>query len=306
MSLSDEVRAELAAIAPARECDRLAELCALCHAAGRLHLHGQGSVSLHLDLSDGPAARRAFSLLRSFDVDAEIRTYRRRSFDRGTRYQLHVPGEPRALQVLNEAGVLSASLGPRDRPPRRVAARTCCRAAYIRGALLGAGSVTGPRAPHLELRTTNAGGALFLAEVAAAAGVPLKVQERPRHAAAYAKGAETVADMLALAGASEAALLLDEAAVVAEARARANRLANADHANLVRGGRAAHRQLQAIRRLERSGQLVRVPVRLREIAELRQRYPSASLAELATKARPAITKASAHRRLAKLVRLADE
>src|SRR3712207_8577385 len=40
-------------------------------------------------------------------------------------------------------------------------------------------------------------------------------------------------------------------------RARANRLANADHANLVRTSRAAHRQLQAVQRLERAGELER-------------------------------------------------
>ena len=304
--LSDDVRAELAAIAPKRECDRLAELSALFHAAGRLHLLGRGSVSVHLDLSAAPIARRAFSLLRGFGVPAQIRTYRRRAFDRSTRYELHVPGDARALQVLNEAGVLSATLAPRERPPKRVVARTCCRGAYLRGALLGASTVSGPRAPHLEFRTTGAEGAHFLAEVAAAEGILLGVQERPRHAVAYAKGAEAIADVLALAGANDAALLFDEEAVVGEARARANRLANADHANLVRGGRAAHRQLQAIRRLERSGTLGRVGVQLREIADLRRRYPSASLAELATKVRPPITKASAHRRLTKLVRLAEE
>ena len=44
MSFSEEVRAELAAIAPERECDRLAELSGLFHAAGRLHLRGAGQL----------------------------------------------------------------------------------------------------------------------------------------------------------------------------------------------------------------------------------------------------------------------
>jgi DNA-binding protein WhiA len=304
--LSDAVRSELAAIDPKRRCDRLAELSALFHSAGRLHLLGRGQLSAHLDLSDGPVARRAFSLLRSFGVAAEIRTYRQRSFDRATRYELHVPGEPRALQLLREAGVLSRGNAPLERPPKRVVGRACCRSAYVRGALLGAGSVTGPKAPHLELRTAGVEGAHFLAAVAAAGEVRLSVRDRSRHALAYAKGADAIADLLALAGASDAALALDEAAVVGEAKAKANRLANADHANLVRAGRAAHRQLQAIRELESSGALETVPRRLREIARLRARHPAATLAELATKARPPITKGAAHRRLAKLERLAGD
>jgi cell division protein WhiA len=305
MSISEDVRNELAAIVPRRECCRLAELSALFHSAGSLHLRGRGRLSLHLDLSSSPAARRAFSLLRGFDVPSEIRTYRRRAFDRATRFQLHVPGEARALQVFHEAGVLNANLAPLERAPRRVVGRSCCRGAYLRGALLGAGSLSGPRAPHLEIRSAGRPGAELLAEAAAADGVALRVYVRAGHALAYAKGTEAIADVLALAGATDAALAFDEAAVVAEARARANRLANADHANLVRAGRAAHVQVEAVRRLERSGELDRLPETLREIASLRIRNPAATLAELAAKSRPRTTKATAHRRLQKLVRMAE-
>jgi DNA-binding protein WhiA len=88
-------------------------------------------------------------------------------------------------------------------------------------------------------------------------------------------------------------------------RAEANRLANADHANLVRTSRAAHRQLAAIRSLQRDGALADLPERLREIAELRLRNPSLSLRELAGRCRPPVTKAAVHRRLTRLERLAN-
>jgi cell division protein WhiA len=83
---SEDVREELARIAPGRECDRLAELSALFHSAGSLHLRGKGEWALHLDLGSGAAARRAFSLLRDVGIRSEIRTYRRRAFDGATRY----------------------------------------------------------------------------------------------------------------------------------------------------------------------------------------------------------------------------
>ena len=300
MSLSEDLRAELARIEPERDCDRLAELSGLFHSAGSVHLLGRGRVSVHLDLTSSATARRAFSLLRSFGVQSEIRTYRRRAFDRATRYQLHVDGEPRALQVLHEAGVLSGGLAPLDRPPRRVVARRCCRAAYLRGALLGSGSLSGPGALHLEIRRPSREGAEFLAELAA-----LRVVERRGHAAAYAKGADAVEEVLAAAGSSDAVLRLEEQAVMGAIRSRANRLANADHANLVRTSRAAHRQLEAIRRLERAGALGDLPERLREIAELRLRHPALPLRELAARCRPAATKAAAHRRLTRLEQIAD-
>src|SRR5437763_859847 len=82
VSLSDDLRNELAAIAPAKTCDRLAELSGLFHAAGSIHLRGRGNVSVHLDVGASAVARRGFSLLRTFGVGSEIRTYRSRSVDR--------------------------------------------------------------------------------------------------------------------------------------------------------------------------------------------------------------------------------
>lgn len=305
MSLSDDLRNELAGIAPRADCDRLAELSGLFYTAGSVHLQGRGRVALHIDLASSAAARRAFRLLRSFGIVSEIRTYRRRAFDRSTRYQLHVRGEDRALQTLHEAGVLSARLAPLERPPKRVVARACCRAAFLRGALLGAGSLSGPRSPHLEVRSATLEGARFLASVAAAEGARLAVIDRGRHAAAYAKGAEAIGGVLAAAGASNAVLAFEERAVLGATRSRANRLANADHANLVRTSRAAHVQIRALRRLAHDGVLDDLPAALREVAAIRLRNPSLSLREIALKCRPPATKATVHRRLNKLVRLAE-
>ena len=305
MSFSDVVRNELAAIAPARECDRRAELSALFHSAGRLHLRGRSEVSVHLDLASSAVARRAFSLLRSFGVDSEIRTYQRRAFDKATRYELHVEGVPEALDVLRHAGVVGSGLRPLSRPPKRIVGRGCCRGAYVRGALLAAGSVSPPPSPHLELRTETREAAEFLATVAAAEGVTLRVQNRPEHALAYAKGIDSIADALALAGASDAALALDERSVVGETRARANRQTNADHANLLRTSRAAHAQLEAVRSLQRDRRLGQLSPRLREAAELRLRHPSLPLRELALKTEPKASKAALHRRLQRLITLAE-
>jgi DNA-binding protein WhiA len=305
VSLSEGVRSELSAIEPRKACCRLAELSALVRTAGTLHLHGQGSVSVHLDLGSSAGARRAFSLLRSFDIAAEIRAYRRHAFGKELRFELHLGDDARILQTLNEAGVLDASLAPLEAPPRRIVARPCCRAAYLRGALIAAGSVSGPRDAHLELRTASPDGAGALAGLAAEDGFRLAVIDRGRHAAAYAKGSEAVADLLGFVGAHGAALVLSERAVVGATRGRANRLANADHANLVRSSRAAKAELDAIRKLSRRGELERLPPTLREVAELRLGHPTLSLRELALRCRPPATKASVHRRLKRLERLAD-
>ncbi|MBM2821809.1 MAG: putative cell division protein WhiA [Thermoleophilia bacterium] len=305
MIASEDVREELARIAPSRACDRRAELSALFHSAGSLHLRAGGDWALHLDLGSGAAARRAFTLLRDVGIRSEIRTYRRRAFDRATRYQLHFAGDAHALHVLATAGVVDRRHAPLERPPRRVVGRACCRAAYLRGAFLGGGSLSVSRSPHLELRTASRASASFLCEIATLDGGTLAVAERSNHSVAYAKSWEAIESVLALMGASETVLALEERAVVAETSARANRLANADHANLVRTSRSAQLQLDAVERLRAADRLGHLPDSLREAAELRLRHPSDSLRELAARTNPPATKAAVHRRLRRLEELAD-
>jgi hypothetical protein len=303
--LSEDVRAELAAIEPRKACDRLAELSALIRGAGSIHLRGGGRIGLHLEVSSPAVARRVFSLLRAYGVPCEIHTFKRQAFERATRFQIHIEDDARALQALNEMGVVDVHLAPVDQPPKRIVGRPCCRAAYLRGALLASGSVSGPRNAHLELRAASVEGAQLLADLGRAEGFDLAVHDRGRHAIAYLKGREAIAELLAFVGAHDAALRLGESAVVAATKARANRLANADHANIVRASRAADAQLRAIKRLEAAGRLSHLPAELREVADLRVRNPTLSLRELARRLRPPATKAAAHRRLAKLQKLAQ-
>ncbi|HEY3068904.1 MAG TPA: DNA-binding protein WhiA [Gaiellaceae bacterium] len=303
--LSEEVRAELAAIEPRKACCRLAELSALIRGAGSIHLRGGGRIGLHLEVASPAVARRVFSLLRGYGVSCEIHTFKRQAFERATRFQIHIEDDARALQALNEMGVVDVHLAPVERPPRRIVARPCCRAAYLRGALLAAGSVSGPRNAHLELRAVSVEGAELLASLGREEGFALSVHDRGRHAIAYLKGREAIAELLAFVGAQDAVLRLGESAVVSATRARANRLANADHANIVRASRAADAQLRAIKRLEAAGRLEQLPADLRELADLRARHPTLSLRELAGRCRPPATKAAAQRRLAKLQKLAE-
>lgn len=305
MSLSEDARAELARWEVRRDCCRFAELSGLARGAGTFHLRARGRVSVHLDLANPSVARRAFSLLKSFDAPAELRTYERRAFGGEDRFQLHVDDAPRAIQTLEEAGVIDAGLAPRPFPPSRVTQRACCRASYLRAVFLSSGSASGPRRAHLELRVASEAAAEHLSELARQEHVSLSVRDRGGYAVAYSKSVETLTDFLALIGANETALTLREAGVVATARGDANRRANADHANLVRTSRAAHAQLEAINRLRVTGRLEDVPVELAEAARLRAENPSSSLRELAALANPPTTKVSMHRRLGKLQRLAE-
>jgi DNA-binding protein WhiA len=133
----------------------------------------------------------------------------------------------------------------------------------------------------------------------------MRVADRESHSIAYAKSWEAIEGFLAVAGAADTVLALEERALVAELRAAANRLANADHANLVRQSRSSHAQLAAVRLLEDEGVLERLADTLQSAAALRRRYPSLSSRELAARSDPSVTKAAMAGRLARLVALAS-
>jgi DNA-binding protein WhiA len=301
---ADDVRAELnEALPPAAHC-RLAQLSGIVRFAGSFRLRGRGEVHVRCDLGSSGTVRRTMELLRARGATCEVRTYQERRFQRHTRFQLIVRGDPRSLQVLHEAGVLSASLTPLEEVPHRVVARSCCRRAYLRGAFLAAGSVSGLRAAaHLEIRASSRKAADQLAELAGREGFPLAVHEARRYWIAYTKRSETIRDLLAALGAHGAELRHEEQAVMRWAREQANRLTNADAANLRRQTDAAARQRAAIETL---GGLDELPRDLRLVAELRLEHPDATLAELGELAVPRLSKAAVAGRLRRLVQRAED
>ena len=134
----------------------------------------------------------------------------------------------------------------------------------------------------------------------------MRVLDRDSHSAAYAKSWDAIEGYLSVAGAADTVLALEERALVAGLRAEANRLANADHANLVRQARSALLQVEAVKSLRDSGELERLAPSLQDAAELRLRHPSLSLRELAGHAAPPVSKAAMAGRLARLVAYAED
>jgi DNA-binding protein WhiA len=295
-AFGERVRRELTERPPRRRCCSGALLCGLFRHAGTLELSGDG-VAVRAELGDAAAARLAFTLVRELGGDGQLVWFREPRFDRGTRVLVRLHGD-RSLQLLHEVGVLSTGLAPLAEPPRRLLQRRCCRASYLRGAFVAAGSVSAPRAPgHLEIRVSEPEGARLVQRVARTDGIPLQVTVRRGQAVAYAKGKQTIRELLAHIGAHDAVLTLDEAEVMSRIRERANRATNCDEANLARLGAAARAQAAAIAELD----LDDLDRRLRQVADLRLLHPDLSLAELGRRARPPLAKSTVAGRMRLLV-----
>ena len=184
-------------------------------------------------------------------------------------------------------------------------APACDRRAFLRGALLGTGSISfGRFGPHVEFVVRDEATALELRDALATLDVrALAARRRGRHVV-YLKGHEEISGLLRLVGANRGLLELETQRVGSDVRSRLNRLLNAEEANLARTVRAADRQIAAIARLEGSGTLARLAPALRETAVLRRRMPDADLDTLGTAL--GVSRSAVNHRLRRLVELASD
>ena len=183
----------------------------------------------------------------------------------------------------------------------------CCRLAFLRGAFLAGGSVTDPeKSYHLELVTSHFNVSKEVLALMQECGFNPKQATRKSNYIAYFKRSEDIEDFLTGVGAPLAAMEIMNAKVEKTLRGSVNRRVNCDAANLDKAVEAAQVQIEAIRRLHQSGLLDSLPDKLKEAAGLRLAHPEDTLAQLAERCDPPITKSALNHRLRKLVELGQE
>jgi hypothetical protein len=261
------LRAELAAIDPARPCDRQAEIAGL----------GTRPVTRE------PTIARLVVRLGGHPADGE-------PSGAANLHGPHPGGHRRRSFVLPEAR-FDWAVAPEH-----------CRLAWLRGRFLARGSLSlaGGRA-HLEF-TVPAGEASALAGQLADIGLPAAWRIRRGLGVVTWKSAESIASFLGRIGARSSLLELEARSVARSLRGELNRVINAESANLQRSVEAAGRQLAAIDTLEEDGRLAEQPRTVRAVAEARRETPEASLTDIA--ARLELHRSAVQRALDRLERLA--
>ena len=180
----------------------------------------------------------------------------------------------------------------------------CCRAAFLRGAFLAGGSVIDPqKGYHLELATSHHSVSREVLALMRELDQEPKSAQRKGNAVIYFKKSDRIEDFLTRIGAPLSAMAVMNAKLERDLRGKVNRRVNCDAANLDKAVEAAMSQVESIRRLEASGILITLPDKLREVAALRLAHPEDTLAQLAERCDPPITKSALNHRLRKLMEL---
>lgn len=289
MSFSGDVKAELAAIEEeARHC-RIAELAAMVLLAGEKTVLPGGQAGLMFRMENGYAERKLFTLLKgAFNIDVVSDPDSRHVHETAI---LDPEGAASVLGAVGHSAVLR---------------RECCRRAFLRGAFLAAGSISDPeKSYHLEIVCPDEEKAGTVRSVMGDLALDPRIVLRKKSHVVYIKEGDQIVDLLGAMGASISFLNIETIRVTKEMRGNVNRRVNCETANLNKTVVTAVRQMEDICYIRDHGGFPELSPQLREMAEVRLRYPEASLAELGSCLNPAIGKSGVNHRLRKLCAFAD-
>ncbi|HZJ76931.1 MAG TPA: DNA-binding protein WhiA [Oscillospiraceae bacterium] len=311
MSFSSRTKDELARIYPKNSCCRLAELAALIRMTGTLQLtNGGRKLNIKLTTENAAVARKLFKFFKTlFNIHVEVMIKKNLRLRKSNHYLMIVTNEMDSNTVLQRVGILKKNSDSFDiyrGTPIELLEKRCCKRAYLRGAFLGGGSVSDPeKTYHLEFVNHSLIHSESLRDLINSFGLKSKIIKRKGNYVVYLKEGDQVVDLLNIIGAHSALLSLENIRIYKQMRNDVNRIVNCETANLGKIVNASIRQIENIKYIEGTVGLGRLPLNLREIAQLRLKNRDASLKELGKMLNPPIGKSGVNHRLRKIEEIAN-
>ena len=274
MSFSGDLKNELATVKPEKSCCGLSELCGLYATMGSLSLLGRGKVNVQLTSESLAVCRRAYTLLaQSLQISPQIHYVTNARFG-GTRKCVLTLGPIHSPTLLKALGIMDESGSLRSATPRIGLTRQCCMRAFLRGIMLGGGTMSNPeQSYHLELPARDGEVQNMTAKCMQRMGLPIKLSERREHTYFYLKQSDQIVAFLTVIGAHTAVMQIEDLRVKKQVMETVN--------------------------------LSTLPPGLQEIALARMNNPDASLTELGQMLDPPIGKSGVNHRMRRLMTYLD-
>lgn len=153
---------------------------------------------------------------------------------------------------------------------------------------------------HFEIVEKDQEIARVLVQILARMEIIGKITARKGAWVVYVKRADEIANLLNILGAHMSLLRFEEIRAIKETKEEVRRKVNAETANMDKTAWASTRQVRIVRQLKESGYLRGLSKGLQETADLRLRFPNASLSELGERFSPPLSKSSVNSRLRRL------
>lgn len=307
MSFTAQVKDELSRVeAVCSHCDK-AVLAALVRIEGTLFVSGKNRYRVEVATDAPSVARQVIKLLHELYKLKTNLTVRRSVLHKTPNYLIECPAQPHLAAALMDMGVLSDEGGLELGISEQLVAKDCCAAAYLRGAFLGSGFVSDPRGDfHFEVIVETRDLADGIVELMARRGINARVMQRRNSYMVYLKSGSTILEFLALVGAHQSALSMENARVIKSVRNDVNRQTNAEIANQAKTSRASMDQLYAIRLVLEAYGMEELPPALQDFIKLRVHNPDATLKELGELATPPLSKSAVYHRVRRIEQMARE
>ena len=299
------MKEELSRVEPTCSHCESACLAALIRIEGTLLFGGRGRYQLEINTDSPLVARLVIKSLHGlYNLQTELTT-RRSVLHKTPNWLIEVSNQPGLEHALRELGILGDKGLERGIVPSIVRKR-CCRAAYLRGLFLGSGFISDPRGDfHFEITVESKTLADDIVELLGESGINAKSMERRNTHTVYLKSGSSISDFLALVGAHQNALKMENERVLKSVRNDVNRRVNAEIANQAKTAAASVEQVMAIRKVLDHQDIRTLPEGLQEYIRLRVRYPDATLKELGDYADPPLSKSAIYHRVRRIQQMAD-
>ncbi len=189
----------------------------------------------------------------------------------------------------------------------KIIERSCCKRSFLRGAFLGAGSITDPNdGYHLEITSLTRSGIELLNNASAVFDVNGKIAQSKNRFRLYFKDADKISDFLNVTEAHVSLMKFENARILKEVRNNVNRRVNCETSNLKKTAAASEYACECIRYLDETNVLKTLPETLQSIAKLRIGYPEKSLSELGEMTEPRLGRSGVNHRLEKIIAIARD
>jgi len=320
MSFSFKAKNEVSLQPLQKECCQIVELSAFIQTAGQIERAGDGFL-VRITTEIKALADRIEKIIKNiFKATVQAEIIEDNNFSKATRYGIVLNGEL-ATEILSKCHLLKdrwdGAVETMKGISRHLITDDCDMRSFIRGAFLGCASanikideidsVRKHRGGyHLEFVFLNEGLAKDFVHLSSNFEIVLKITKRKNAFVCYIKEMEMISDVLALVGANNAVLSLQNELAIRQVRNNLNRQLNCFSGNVSKTVDASMKQLDAIEKINNTIGIEALPDHLQDLCVLRLANPEETLDELVKLTNPPLTKSGVNHRFRKIVEIASQ
>ena len=306
MSFSNDVKNEVSRLDFGKNEEIISELGGMFRVNGTI-LKSNNETKLRFTTETNSVARRIFAEFKKvYNYDAIIEISKNNQLRKKNLYRVNI--ESNIVQKFLKDIKLS------DDPfsflsldiPNDLINSSIKRKAYIRGSFLGAGSISNPeKTYHLEIITGKFDYSHDFVKLLEKFNITAGVVERKESYILYIKDSEMISDFLSIIGAFQSLFKLEDIRVVTDIKNNVNRVMHCESANMDKTIEESLKQIEDIEIIEKTVGLDTVDMNLREVAEIRLKFPEYSLKQIGEKLNPTIGKSGINHRFKKIRSIAE-